>query len=146
LEDAVKWYPNESAVYNLLSDAYQKLGKAAPLNEGDFIKMLNNGKVEEAIAVYDKVQKEFPGWKIFGEDAMNTEGYKFLQKGDNANAVKILQLNVRAYPGSWNVYDSLGEAFLKAGDKKNALLYYKKSVEINAANTNAIEVIKTLIN
>jgi tetratricopeptide (TPR) repeat protein len=56
----------------------------------------------------------------------------------------IFQLNVKAYPNSWNAYDSLAEGFLKSGDKKNALTYYQKSLEIDPTNTNAKDVIKTL--
>jgi len=144
LEDAIKWYPDEGAFYSLLSDVYGKLGKPAPMDEAAFIKMLDDGKVDEAVAVYDKAVKEFPGWKIFSEDAANQAGYRFLQKGDYTNAIKIFQLNVNAYPNSWNAYDSLGEGFLKSGDKKNALTYYQKSLEIDPTNTNAKDVIKTL--
>jgi putative intracellular protease/amidase len=145
LEDAVKWYPNESAVYSLLSDVYAKMGKSSPVNEAAFVKMLDDGKVDEAIAVYDKAMKDFPGWKLFSENAVNGAGYQYLGKGDYTNAIKIFQLYVQAYPDAWNAYDSYGEAFLKAGDKKNALVYYKKSLALNPANTNAQEVIKTLL-
>lgn len=145
LEDAVKWYPDEASLYSMLSDVYQKLGKAAPMDETTFIKMLDDGKVDEAVAVYDDAAKKYPGWKIFSEDAVNQAGYRFLQKGDNANAIKVFQLNVKAYPDSWNVYDSLGEGFLKAGDKKNAMINYKKSLEIDPSNSNAKQVIETLL-
>jgi len=145
LEDAIKWYPDEAAFYSLLSDVYVKLSKPAPVNETAFIKMLDDGKVDEAIEVYNKASKEFPGWKIFSEDALNQSGYRYMQKGDYTNAIKIFRLNVNAYPKSGNVYDSLGEGFLKSGDKKNALIYYQKSIEIDPANTNAKEMIKTLL-
>jgi putative intracellular protease/amidase len=145
LEDAVKWYPGEASLYSMLSDVYQKLGKPAPMNEATFIKMLDDGKLEDAVAVYDEAAKKYPGWKIFSEDAANQAGYRLLQKGDNANAIKVFQLNVEAYPNSGNAYDSLGEGFLKAGDKKNAMINYNKSLEIDPSNTNAKQVIETLL-
>ncbi|HEY6978538.1 MAG TPA: DJ-1/PfpI family protein [Chitinophagaceae bacterium] len=144
LEDAIKWYPDEGAFYSLLADVNEKLGKPAPMNETAFIKLLDDGKVDEAITAYNKAAKEFPGWKIFSEDALNQAGYRYMQKGDFSNAIKIFQLNVSTYPNSGNVYDSLGEGFLKSGDKKNALAYYQKSLQIDPANTNAKEVLKTL--
>jgi tetratricopeptide (TPR) repeat protein len=76
---------------------------------------------------------------------VNQAGYRSLQKNDYANAIKIFQLNVSAYPNSGNVYDSLGEGFLRSGDKKNALIYYQKSLDIDPENTNAKDVIKTLL-
>ncbi|MCI0472999.1 MAG: tetratricopeptide repeat protein [Ignavibacteria bacterium] len=45
---------------------------------------------------------------------------------------------------SSNVYDSLGEAFLKSGDKENARINFKKSLELDPKNKNAEEVLKTL--
>jgi predicted negative regulator of RcsB-dependent stress response len=40
-----------------------------------------------------------------------------------------------------NAYDSLGEAYLKAQDKQRALDAYRKSVELDAKNTNAKQII-----
>ena len=59
-------------------------------------------------------------------------------------AIEIFKLNVKAYPDSWNVYDSLGEAYMVSGDKKRAIKNYKKSVNLNPENKNAIEIIKRL--
>jgi hypothetical protein len=36
------------------------------------------------------------------------------------DAIEILKLNVEAFPSSWNVYDGLGEAFMKNGNKELA--------------------------
>ncbi|MGS2764444.1 tetratricopeptide repeat protein [Sinomicrobium sp. M5D2P9] len=47
-------------------------------------------------------------------------------------------------PDYWNVYDSLGEAYLAAGNKEMAILNYKKSVEINPENNNGIAILKEL--
>ena len=114
------------------------------MNEKTFLQLITDGKVDEAIAVYDKTQKEFPGWKLFSEGTVNRMGYTFLQKKDYNNAIKIFGLNVKAYPQSGNVYDSLGEALLDAGNKKDAILNYQKSLEIDPSNDNARKVLKTL--
>lgn len=145
LEDAINWYPGEGSFYSALSDVYTKLGRPAPMNEATFIKMLDDGKVDEAIAAYDKAAKDFPGWIIFSENALNLAGYRMLQKRDYENAIKIFQLNVKAYPNSGNVYDSLGEGYLNAGDKKNAEINYQKSLELEPGNSNAKDVLKTLM-
>lgn len=145
LEDAIKWYPGEGVFYSALSDVHGKLGRPAPMNETAFVKMLDDGNIDNAIAAFDKAGKEFPGWIIFSENAVNLAGYRFLQKGDFADAIKIFQLNVKAYPHSGNVYDSLGEGYLDAGDKKNAKINYQKSLELDPGNNNARDVLKTLM-
>jgi predicted Zn-dependent protease len=43
-----------------------------------------------------------------------------LGKNEFEYAIQIFKLNVKNYPESANVYDSLGEAFEKAGDIKMA--------------------------
>ncbi|GAB2786343.1 cytochrome c-type biogenesis protein CcmH/NrfG [Hymenobacter luteus] len=48
------------------------------------------------------------------------------------------------HPQSGNAFDSLAEAYLTSGNKELAKANYKKSVELNPKNTNAVEVLKTL--
>jgi tetratricopeptide (TPR) repeat protein len=65
----------------------------------------------------------------------------YLQSGKIKEAAAIFKLNVDAYPNSWNVYDSYGEALLALDDKENALENYKKSVRLNPGNENGIRVL-----
>jgi hypothetical protein len=48
------------------------------------------------------------------------------------------------YPKAFNPYDSLGEAYLKDGQKDLALANYKKSVELNPQNAGGIAAIKRI--
>ncbi len=59
-------------------------------------------------------------------------------------AIEVFKLNVEAYPQSANVYDSLGQAYMVNGDKELAIRNYQRAVELNAQNTNAIEMLKKL--
>jgi Flp pilus assembly protein TadD len=59
-------------------------------------------------------------------------------------AIEVFRLNVELFPDSWNVYDSLGEAYMNKGDTKLAIDNYKKSVELNPNNTAGIEALKKL--
>ena len=54
----------------------------------------------------------------------------------------MFSLNVDLFPGSWNAYDSLGEAYLKADKKDLAIENYKKSLELNPKNVNAQKIIE----
>ncbi len=53
----------------------------------------------------------------------------------------MFRLNVELYPESWNVYDSLGEALLRAGKIDEAMAMYRKSLALNPDNTNGQEVL-----
>ena len=62
-------------------------------------------------------------------------GYEFLQAGDTKSAVEIMKLNVEAYPNSPNVYDSLADAYVAAGQKDLASQESKKALELLASDT-----------
>ncbi len=80
----------------------------------------------------------------FSEGELNTLGYNLLGKGHAKDAIEIFKLNVEMFPKSANPYDSLGEAYLKDGQKDLALVNYKKSVELNPDNASAVKTINQL--
>jgi cytochrome c-type biogenesis protein CcmH/NrfG len=55
--------------------------------------------------------------------------------------VKILELNTELFPEAFNTWDSLGEAFMRMGKDAKALSCFEHSLELNAENTNAEEMI-----
>ena len=70
------------------------------------------------------------------ESIINTLGYQFMQS-DIDKAIQFFQLNIDLYPASYNVYDSMGEAWMNKGDYKKAVAYYEKSLELNPTNLGA---------
>jgi tetratricopeptide (TPR) repeat protein len=59
-------------------------------------------------------------------------------------AIDLLKLNVQIYPDSSNAYDSLGDAYMKSGQKELAIESYTKSLEKDPTNDNAKEKLKQL--
>ena len=59
-------------------------------------------------------------------------------------ALAYFKLNVEFYPDSWNVYDSLAEGYMENGEKELAIANFKKSLEMNPQNNNAVEMLKKL--
>jgi len=106
--------------------------------------MLLAGKIPEAIDGYRKIKRETPQNVTIREERINNLGYSLLQEGKLAEATVLLKLNVEFYPDGWNTYDSLGEAYMKAGQKDLAISNYKKSLELNPQNSNAREMLKKL--
>jgi tetratricopeptide (TPR) repeat protein len=66
--------------------------------------------------------------------------------GKTKEAIDIFKLNVEAFPQSFNTYGSLGEAYMKNGDKELAIQNYKKSLELNPQNTGATRALAQLNN
>ena len=84
-----------------------------------------------------------PGWE-FNENDLNSFGYQLLNSHQMEQALKVFRLNVEEYPQSWNVYDSLGEAYMNAGQTSLAIQNYEKSMELNPKNDNGAGMLKKL--
>ena len=67
-----------------------------------------------------------------------------MQAGQLPAATAVFEMNVEAYPNAFNTYDSLAEAYLNAGDTTKAIEFYRKSLGLNPANSNATAKLKEL--
>jgi len=109
-------------------------------------KTINDKGVEAAIAQYRDLKAKQAAIYDFIEPELNTLGYRLLRAGKTKEAVEIFKLNVESYPQGFNTYDSLAEAYLNLNERELAIANYKKSLELNPKNTNAIEALKKLEN
>jgi pimeloyl-ACP methyl ester carboxylesterase len=114
------------------------------LNGIDFFKILRSQGVDAAVQYFHNKRENEPSIIIFEEREMNALGYQFLQNGNIKDAIELFKLNTIAFPESGNVYDSLGEAYLKYGQKDLAIKNYEKSLELDTNNSNAKQVLKEL--
>jgi tetratricopeptide (TPR) repeat protein len=80
----------------------------------------------------------------FDERELNSLGYQLLRKKQFSDAIRIFQMNVQAYPKSPNTYDSLGEAYLDAGDKSQAIASYRKVLALNPNARGAVLALEKL--
>ncbi|MEL7017193.1 MAG: amidohydrolase family protein [Pseudomonadota bacterium] len=104
------------------------------------------GNVDEARLVHafarplaDAADTHFPD-----EGEINGAGYGLINREDFAGARAVLALNVDLFPGSANVYDSLGEVCKLMNDLACAEENYKRTLAINPENPNAKNVLKEI--
>ncbi|WP_108803758.1 tetratricopeptide repeat protein [Aquimarina sp. Aq107] len=101
---------------------------------------------QNLISLYKKTIIKHPKLKL-EESMLNTLGLRL-----SFNPLKIEQginvflLALYLYPTSANLYDSLAEVYLYKKDYKNAITNFKKSLELNPENQNAINRLKHLEN
>ncbi len=107
-------------------------------------KTINEKGIDAGVAQYREMQLKNSAEYDFGEPELNTLGYILMRSGKLKEALEIFKLNVFMYPKASNPYDSLGEAYLALNQKELAIENYKKSIELNPKNTNAVEVLKRL--
>ncbi|MCX6554711.1 MAG: S41 family peptidase, partial [Candidatus Aminicenantes bacterium] len=117
-----------------------KLGSAAEL----LGKALAEGGVPDAEKKLKNLLKKRQNGPVFDENDFNNLGYQLLQENKVEFALFVFEKTVRLFPDSWNAWDSLGEIQLKAGQKERAVASYRKSLELNPGNRNAMAALKQL--
>ena len=104
----------------------------------------SGGGIEGAVKQYHELKTAAPAPYNFDEGELNGLGYQLLRASQFADAIRVFQLNVEAYPQSANVYDSLGEAYMDAGDRALAITHYQRSLQLNPKNGNAVLILRKL--
>ena len=73
--------------------------------------------------------------KIATEADINQYGYTLLGQKKYDEAIAVFRKNIKDYPNSWNVYDSLGEALAAKGDNKASIESYRKAMSMTTDAT-----------
>lgn len=116
------------------------------------IPRINNFAVKETkVRILDRLGKTKESEVILkeaiessNEAELNAYGYQLIGQNKIDAAIEMFRLNVKRFPGSWNVYDSLAEGLQRKGETKTAKEYYEKALKM--APENQHERIKTAIN
>ena len=95
----------------------------------------------QVIDVVKNVRKKHPELYL-DEGYVNGWGYTLVGQGKLQEALEIFKLNVSLYPKAWNTYDSLAENYEHMGNRAQAIINYKRSLDLNPQNTNAIDFLK----
>lgn len=99
--------------------------------------------IKAANKKFKSLQKDSKGYYV-SEDEMNALGYEYLNVKKINEAIEVFKMNTIAYPGSFNTWDSLGEAYAAAGEKDKAISNYEKSLELNPESESGINALKKL--
>ena len=104
---------------------------------------LAEGGVKAIKAHYDKIKKKYFYNLPYSEVTINGLGYQMAEKKNYDKAIEIFTFNVELFPGSPNVYDSLGEAYMLSGQlelaKKNFEIAIKNGKKIKDPNLKAFK-------
>lgn len=138
LKDSIR-----EGIVNILNDKPYTIPKISGAN-----RVMSKAKttgIKQAISDYKSLSKTKDSSNYyFSERECNSLGYYLLRNNRIDDALQLFKLNTEQFPASGNAFDSMGEAYLKAGDKQNALSSYKKSFELDPGNSNAADMVKKL--
>ncbi|MDF7811606.1 serine hydrolase [Hymenobacter sp. YC55] len=100
---------------------------------------------QQVLALYEKVKTETPTLYGFDkEELLNETGYYLLGQNRPADAVMLFEYNAKLFPASGNVFDSLGEAYYKQGNKEKALEKYTQALKLSPGLGSAQKMIAEL--
>ena len=139
----------EKPVTNFETDIAQILNGLATQPKYKVISDLNHLIKNKGLAHLEKKKKflgRYTAYYSKSSGELNTYGYVLLDAGKIDEAIMIFKINTIAYPNVANTFDSLGEAYLKAGNKKLAIENYQKVLEIEPDNKSAKTVLEKIKN
>ena len=113
LEEALEWSNQSVAIAETFTNLRTKAG---------LLEKKGDTKTAEALRARSL--------QLANETEMNAYGYQLLGQKKTDEAIEVFRKNVKDHPGSWNVYDSLGEAYAAKGDKKLAIENYGKALSM----------------
>lgn len=127
-------------VFDLIQEIY-------PDDYNDFHK-LKTAVLNDDTRTYERFRQKYSRQPQLMSGAfefnINTLGYRFLLNQYLNEALRVFKLYVDLMPASFNSYDSYGEALLTAGDTTQAIINYRKSLELNLNNNNAVQVLRVI--
>jgi CubicO group peptidase (beta-lactamase class C family) len=80
----------------------------------------------------------------YNDQHLNFFGYEIMNSQELPAAIEVFKLNSELFPDVPNVFDSLGEAYMNAGNKELAILNYRKVLEMDPGNDNAKKMLEKL--
>ncbi len=129
--NAVAWLD-----YEQYDDPQFQLGKAV-------LAAIDAEGIDAGFVRYQALRAELPP-EAFVEDALNTLGYRLLRDGRTQDAIAVFKWNTIEYPNAFNAFDSLGEAYMVAGDLGNALDSFRRSVILEPENLNGVQMMRQI--
>ncbi|GAA5101353.1 hypothetical protein GCM10023210_40970 [Chryseobacterium ginsengisoli] len=143
MSSGYNFFPAQYQIVNHVAAIIDKnLTDAYSLAEESIILEFSKKDNSNAEKNYYNIKTKNPKWNF--EDTLNNIGYILLRNSRINEAVKVFALNTKENPQSANAFDSLGEGYFSVKNYALALENYKKSLELNAENTYASNMINKI--
>jgi tetratricopeptide (TPR) repeat protein len=118
--------------------------KSTAFTFNDFNALASAQQYNSLWELYEESKKKHPELNL-PEGNLNTLGLQLIFNAKTSSqGVKVFNFATKLYPNSANLFDSLAEGFLFMGKNKKAIANFKKSLDLNPQNQNAIDRLKIL--
>ncbi|WP_228853404.1 alpha/beta hydrolase-fold protein [Aegicerativicinus sediminis] len=119
--------------YNGLEFIFQDYKYDEPKSPEDFDRFGGRKGFVDYLVKHSQDISELYGFEISSEPIVNEWGYQFLSApmdGFKEVGIYAFETNVKNYPNSANVYDSLADGYARLGKIEKAKENYKKAIEL----------------
>ncbi|HEX8605062.1 MAG TPA: CocE/NonD family hydrolase [Pseudoduganella sp.] len=135
--------PAANGVPKHMASLEARRGSGVPPTQENFVAQLAARGFDKAATIHAELKAQGATFKL-EPDGINSWGYELQRDGMMAESVAIFRFGTQLYPQDANLYDSLGEAQAKAGQREEAIGNYRHSLMLNPKNANAAEQLKVL--
>ena len=146
-ESALKFIennPHDNGIKNSILTKQAKKANSHKFTFEDFNELALKQDYNSLYNLYVSTKKKNPMMEI-PEGSLNTLGLQLVfNPNTSEQGINVFLLATKLYPKSANLFDSLAEAYLFIENKEKAIENFKKSLELNAQNQNAINRLKQL--
>jgi pimeloyl-ACP methyl ester carboxylesterase len=137
--------PAENGVPQHVMAVSYRAGVGSPASFEGFRREIGRQGFDRAADIYATLQKEKPDFKLTAVD-LESWAEELMRGKHLREAVTLLQLGLKMYPESGALYERLGDAYSKSGEKQRAIESYRMSLEklplITATRQRKIEALE----
>jgi tetratricopeptide (TPR) repeat protein len=131
---------NHAPAHTMVTDIRRHNGSVPPTQES-FVRGLAAAGFDQAVPEYERFAVRNPGFKL-DDNALYGWGLQLAQAGRPAQAREIFRLGAHLYPDQSIMHDGLGEMQAKTGQAQDALVSYRRVLELDPKNADAIRYVK----
>ena len=136
--------PSDNGIKEGLISYTSKQPKRDAFSFQDFNDLAAKQRYKNLMELYLSIKEKNPSFQL-PEGNLNTLGLQLVINPETSEqGIPVLLLATELYPNSANLFDSLAEAHLFLGNTEKAIESFKKSLELNAQNQNAIQRLQQL--
>jgi len=136
--------PSQNGIERDVLDYQAKEPQEKGFGFNDFNELAAEQNYGNLNALYKSLLKEHPTLEL-PEGKLNNLGLQLVfNPKTSEHGINVFLLATTLYPNSSNLFDSLAEAYLFLGETDKAIMSFKKSLDLNPQNQNAIDRLEQL--
>lgn len=131
--------PSANGIPDAVLSSEFKMADQKEFTFNDFNELAKKRGYTDLSALWESIKTEYPKLEL-PQGNLNNLGLQLLfNPATTQSGINVLDFATELYPESANLFDSLAEAYLFAGERELAAENFEKSLKLDSQNQNAID-------